>query len=128
MAHLSHPPTSLPTHDQRANMNVSPTRRFCRGVGSLDNDSDEDLEIDISATASSCGIRITHHAFPSKRQKMNSADGRGPRSSPNVAPNIEPEAAADGNRTPGEASPVEEKKRNQVNQVILKWLNNYRRV
>jgi hypothetical protein len=92
-------------------MNVSPTRRFRRAVGKLD-DSDEDPEIDVSATSTPCGIRITHHAFPSKRQKMNPADEQVTKSSPNVISSMEPEAADD--QTPGETNCVKEKKRKQV--------------
>ena len=110
-------------------MNVSPTRRFHRGVGSLDKDSDEDPEIDTSATASPCGIKIAHHAFPTKQQKMNPADEHVPKSSPNVAPNKEPEAAAAGDQLPGEAGFIKEKKRNQVRvSGFVKWLNNERHV
>jgi hypothetical protein len=106
-------------------MNISPTRRFRCAIGSLDDDSDEDPEIDMSATSTRCGIRITHHAFPSKRQRMNPADEQVAKSSPNVVSNVEPEATSE---TPGEANPVEEKKRNQVciYYVILKWLNKHR--
>lgn len=95
-------------------MNFSPTKRFRCGVGSLDNDSDEDPEIDISVTSTSCGTRIAHHAFPSKRQKMNPANEQMAKSSPNLVSNIESEATADDDQTPGEANRVEEKKRNQV--------------
>jgi len=94
-------------------MNISPTRRFRRAVGTLDDDSDEDPEIDVSATSTSCGIRITHHAFPSKRQKMNPANEQVAKSSPNVISSMEPEATAEG-QTPGEANPVKEKQRKQV--------------
>jgi hypothetical protein len=90
-------------------MNISPTRRFRRAVGTLD-DSDEDPEIDVSATSTPCTIRITHQAFPSKRQKMNPQVAE---SSPNVISSMEPEATAD-DQTPGEANPVKEKKRKQV--------------
>jgi hypothetical protein len=96
-----------------SNMNVSPTKRFRRAVGTLDDDSDEDPEIDLSATSTPCGIRITHHTFPSKRQKMKPADEQVAKSSPGVMSNIEPEATAD-DQTPGEANPVKEKKRKQV--------------
>ena len=96
------------------NMNFSPTRRFRCGVGSLDNDSDEDPEIDISATSTSSDLRITHHVFPSKRQKLNPANEQVAKSSSNVVSNIELEVTADDDQTPGEANPVEEKKRNQV--------------
>ena len=95
-------------------MNISPSRRFRCGVGSLDNDSDEDPEIEVSANSTSCGISITHHAFPSKRRKMNPASERVAKSSPNVVSNTVPEATADDDQTPGEANPFEEKKRNQV--------------
>jgi len=94
-------------------MNVSPTRRFRRAVGTLDDDSDEDPEIDVSATSTPYGIRIAHHAFPSKRQKMNPANEQVAESFPNVISSMEPEATADG-QTPGEAGPVKEKKRKQV--------------
>jgi hypothetical protein len=98
-------------------------------VGSLDNDSDEDPEIEVSAVSRSCGISITHHAFPSKRQKMNPADEQVANPSPSAVSNIVPEATADDDQTPGEANPVEEKKRNQVRvSCILKWLNNHRHV
>ena len=89
-------------------MNISPTRRFRRAVGSLDNDSDEDPEIDVSAVSTSCGMSIAHYAFPSKRQKMNPADKR----VASVASNIVPEATADDQK-PGEAK-IEAKERNQV--------------
>ena len=84
-------------------MNISPTRRFRRAVGSLDNDSDEDFEIDASAVSTSCGTSITHYAFPSKRQKMNPADEQ-----------IVSEAVGE----PGEAKPTEKKERSQVR---LSW-------
>jgi len=93
-------------------MNVSPSRRFRRAVGTLDDDS-EDPEIDVSATSTPHGIRITHHAFPSKRQKMNPADEQVVKPSPNVISSMEPEATAD-DQTPGEADHVKQKKRKQV--------------
>ena len=99
------------------NMNISPTRRFRRAVGSLDSDSDEDPEIDVSAVSTSHAISITHYAFPSKRQ-MNPADEQVAKSSPSAASNILPEATADDDQTPGEAKPIEEKERNQVR---LSW-------
>ena len=93
-------------------MNVSPSRRFRRAVGTLDDDS-EDPEIDVSATSTPHGIRITHHAFPSKRQKMNPADEQVVKPSPNVISSMEPEATAD-DQTHGEVNSVKEKKRKQV--------------
>jgi hypothetical protein len=93
-------------------MNISPTRRFHRAVGSLDNDSDEDPEIDVSAVSTPCGMSFAHYAFPSKRQKINPADERVAESSPSVASNIVPEATADDQK-PGEAK-IEAKERNQV--------------
>jgi hypothetical protein len=55
----------------------------------LDNDSDEDPEIDVSANLTSRGISITHYTFPSKRQKMNPANSQVAKASPNVVSNIE---------------------------------------
>ena len=81
-------------------MNISPTRRFRRAVGSLDNDSDDDPEIDVSAVSTSSGMNITHCAFPSKRQKMN--------------PVNEQVAEADDDQKPGDAKITEAKERNQV--------------
>jgi len=92
-------------------MNISPTRRFRCAVGSLDNDSGEDPDVDVSATSTARGISITHHAYPSKRQKRNPADEQVATS---VVSNIVPEAIADGDQTPGKANPVEEKERKQV--------------
>jgi hypothetical protein len=92
-------------------MNISPTRKFRRGVGSLDNDSDEAPEIEVSAASTSRSTRITHHAYPSKRQKMNPADEQVAKSSPSVVSNIAPEATAGNDQIPGEAK---ESKRNQV--------------
>jgi len=92
---------------------TSPTKRFRHAVGSLDNDSDGDPEIEASAVSAACGMSVTHFAFPSKRQKTNPADECAAKSSSNVS-NIEPKATADNDPTPGEANPVEEKKRNQV--------------
>ena len=93
-------------------MNISPTRRFRCAVGSLDNDSDEDPEIDMSAVSTPCGMSVAHYAFPSKKQKMNPADERVAKSSPSVASNIVPEATADDQK-PGDAK-IEAKERNQV--------------
>jgi len=108
-------------------LNTSPTRRFRGAIGSLDNDSDEDPEIDVSAVSTPCGMNITHYAFPSKRQKMNPADEQVATSSPTVVSNIVPEATSGGDPKPGEAKPTEEKDRSQVRlSWILKWLNNDR--
>lgn len=93
-------------------MNVSPTRRFRRAVGMLDNDSDDDPEIDVSATSTSYGVRITHQAFPSKRRKVNPANDQVVKPSPNVVSSTEPEATAD-NHIPGEVNPVEEKRKQE---------------
>ena len=90
-------------------MNISPTKRFRRAVGSLDNDSDEDPEIDVSAVSTPCGMSFAHYAFPSKRQKINPANERVAKSSPSVASNIVPEATADDQKPEAEA-----KERNQV--------------
>jgi hypothetical protein len=111
-------------------MIISPTKRFRHAVGSLDNDSDENPEIDVSAASRSCGITITHHAFPPKRQKMNLPNEHVANPSPSAVSNIVPEATVDDAQTPGEANPVEEKERNQVHDHhrILKWLNNHRHV
>ncbi len=91
---------------------ISPTKRFRRAVGSLDDDS-RDLEA--SAVSTPCGMSITHFAFPSpsKRQKMNPADEQVAKSSPDMS-NMEPEANENGDQTPREANPAQEKKRNQV--------------
>lgn len=88
-------------------MNFSPTRRFRRTVGSLDSDSDEDPEIDVSAVSMSCGMSVAHYAFPSKRQKMNPADERVTKS----ASNIVPETTGDSDdQKPGETK-IEAKER-----------------
>lgn len=92
-------------------LNISPTKRFRRAVGSLDNDSDEDLEIDVSAISTPCGTSVTHHAFPSKRQKMNPVDEQVATPSPS---NIVPEVTVDDDPKPGETKTTAEKKRNQV--------------
>ena len=94
------------------NMNISPTRRFHCAVGSLDNDSSEVPEVDVSAVSTSYGMSIAHYAFPSKRQKTNPADERIAKSSPSVASNIVPKATADDQK-PGEAK-IGVKERNQV--------------
>ncbi len=95
---------------------ISPTKRFRRAVGSLDDsDSNGDPEIEASAVSTPCGMSITHFALPSpsKRQKMNPADEQVAKSSPGVS-NMEPEANENGDQTPREANPAQEKKRNQV--------------
>jgi len=98
-------------------MSISPTRKFRHAVGSLDNDSDP--EIDVSAVSTSCGMSITGYAFPSKRQKMNHTGEQVAKSSPSVVSNIVPlEATAVNDQTSGEAKPFEEAERNQVR---LSW-------
>ena|SRR6266545_2469054 len=91
---------------------ISPTKRFHRAVGSLDDDSGD---LKASAVSTPRGMSITHFTFPSpsKRQKMNPADEQVAKSSPDVS-NMEPEANENGDQTPREANPAQEKKRNQV--------------
>ena len=52
-------------------MKTPSTKRFRRAhvIGSLDPDSDEELEIEESATSTLAGISITHRAYSSKRLK-----------------------------------------------------------
>ena len=109
---VSHDTSVLRLIPYLGDMNTSPARRFCCGVGSLDNDSDEDPEVEMSAISTPRGTRVTHHAFPSKRRKMNPAGEEAAKLFPNVV-STGPETTAD-DQAPGEVNPTEEKKRNQA--------------
>ena len=98
-------------------MNVSPTRRFRCAVGLLDDEFDEDLEIDMSAVSTPSGTSITHHAFPSKRRKINPVGEQVAKSPPSVVSKIE--ATADCDQKSGVAKPIEEMERNQVRLIMV---------
>lgn len=91
-------------------MNSPITKRFRRAqaVGSLDPNSDEELDIEVSATWTSGGVSITHQAFPSPSKRLKTQHAEDQTSTTTLT-------GSDGSDRMCEGSnPQEEKKRNQV--------------
>lgn len=96
-------------------MNTPTTKRFRGAIGFVDTDSEEDIEIDISATLTSEGVSIRHQAFSTKRLKLSHSNGRAERAPHNttVIP-MESPIAADSSHAKGTGTSAEEKKKDQV--------------
>jgi len=92
-------------------MNTPTTKRFRHAVGSVDTDSEEDTEIDISASLTSEGVSIKHQAFPTKRLKTNHSDGQA-ESAPHDTTVIPVDATVEHPHL--KENPEEEKRKNQV--------------
>jgi hypothetical protein len=83
-------------------MNTPKRSRYA--VGSIDTDSEEDTEIDISASLTPKGMSRTHQAFAAKRMKMNHS-------------NVQAEFVPDNMTvipTEDVAVPADEKRKNQA--------------
>jgi hypothetical protein len=93
-----------------SSMKTPTTQKFRHAIGSVDTDSEEDVEIDTLATLTSMGVTIRHQAFPSpaKRSKTNHS---GQAETTTVIP-LEDATAV--NTPHVKESPAEEKRKNQV--------------
>jgi len=89
-------------------MNVTPKKRLRQVVGSVDTDSAEDTEIDISASSTPKGVRITRRAFTTKWMRINHTIGQTEPVPLNITASPMEDVSAKM------SNPADEKKRDQV--------------
>ena len=93
-------------------MNTPTTKKFRHAVGSVDTESEEDVEIDTSVTLTSEGVRVMHQAFPTKRLKKNHSVEQAEFT---VAAHNIPVIPVEGaEHSHSKEKPEEEKRKNQV--------------